>query len=257
MTSVADFDAGPLGASDAGACLRNALGPLRPAPKEAAGWLFGAGQLAMTAHDLALWDISVIDRSVLRPTSYRTQQTETLLDDGTATGYGLGVGIGRSNGRRRIAHGGAVSGYTTSNLVFPDDSVAIVAFTNIYPGGANAPGLVAERIANVLFAPSDTGGGAAREVARRIYDGLMKGTIDRARFTADANDYFTDQVLADYAASLAPLGPPAEFVAAGESLRGGLTIRWYRIRAGGVTMELTTMTRPDGLIDQYIVARAG
>ena len=63
MTSVADFDAAPLGDSDADAYLRNALGPLRPAPKEATGWLFGVGQLAMTAHDLALWDIAVINRS--------------------------------------------------------------------------------------------------------------------------------------------------------------------------------------------------
>jgi CubicO group peptidase (beta-lactamase class C family) len=57
MTSVADFDAAPLTETDAGACLRNALGPLRPAPKEATGWLFGAGQLAMTARDPALWDV--------------------------------------------------------------------------------------------------------------------------------------------------------------------------------------------------------
>src|SRR5213075_864791 len=58
MTSVTDFNAGPLGPSDAAPLLRNALGPLRLAPKEASGWLFGAGQLAMTAHDLALWDKS-------------------------------------------------------------------------------------------------------------------------------------------------------------------------------------------------------
>ena len=35
MTSVADFDAAPLGERDAEPYLRNALGPLRPAPKEA------------------------------------------------------------------------------------------------------------------------------------------------------------------------------------------------------------------------------
>src|SRR5207253_1335037 len=54
MTSVADFDAGPLGTIDAGAYLRYGLGPIRPAPKEGKGWLAGAGELAMTAHDLAL-----------------------------------------------------------------------------------------------------------------------------------------------------------------------------------------------------------
>ena len=257
MTSVVDFDAAPLSESDAQAYLRNALGPLRPASKEAAGWLFGAGQLAMTAHDLALWNIAVINRSVLRPASYRTQQTDMILEAGTATGYGLGVSIGVPRGRRRISHGGAVSGYTTSNQVYPDDRSAIVVFTNIYPGAEDAPGQIAERIANVIFAPADTAGAAARALARRIYDGLTRGTIDRALFTPAANAYFTQEVLADYAASLAPLGSPTEFAASGESLRGGMTIRSYRVRAGGVLMALTTMTSPDGRIDQFIVSRAG
>ncbi|MDH5198841.1 MAG: beta-lactamase family protein, partial [Gemmatimonadota bacterium] len=149
MTSVANIDAGPLTDRDAQPLLRSALGPLRPAPKEATGWLFGAGQLAMTAHDLALWDLSVINQSVLQPASYRTQQTEMLLADGTAAGYGLGVSIGTTGGRRLVSHGGAVSGYTTTNLIYPDDRAAIVVFTNIYPGAAGAPGQIAARVANV------------------------------------------------------------------------------------------------------------
>jgi D-alanyl-D-alanine carboxypeptidase len=257
MTSVADFDAAPLSERDAGAYLRNALGPLRPAPKEAPGWLFGAGQLAMTAHDLALWDIAVINRAVLRPASYRTQQTATILEAGNATGYGLGVSISAPRGRRRISHDGAVSGYTTSNHIYPDDRSAIVVLTNIYPGAAGAPGQIADRIANIIFVPAETTGAAAREQARRIYDGLTKGTIDRAVLTPAANAYFTQEVLSDYAASLAPLGSPTEFAASGESLRGGMTIRSYRIRAAGVLLELTTMTLPDGRIDQYIISRAG
>jgi hypothetical protein len=257
MTSVMNFDAGPLGPGDAGAYLRNALGPLRPAPKEGAGWLFGAGQLAMTAHDLALWDIGVIDQSVLRQASYRMQQTEMLLQDGTATGYGLGVSISEPGGRRRISHGGAVSGYTTSNEVYPDDRAAIVVFTNIYPGAAGAPSQIAGRIATIIFASADSASAAADAAARQIYDGLVQGTIDRTRFTPSASAYFTQEVLADYASSLAPLGPPTEFTPARQSLRGGMTIRSYRIRAGGVSMALTTMTLPDGRIDQYIVQRAG
>ncbi|HKA57997.1 MAG TPA: serine hydrolase domain-containing protein, partial [Gemmatimonadales bacterium] len=257
MTSVADFNAGPLSDSDAGAYLRNALGPLRPAPKEGKGWLFGAGQLAMTAHDLALWNIAVIKRSILKPASYQAQQAEFLLRDGTATGYGLGVGVGTGGGRRRIAHGGAVSGYTTSNRIYPDDSVAIVVFTNIYPGAAGASGQIAERIASVIFARADTGDARATEAARRIYEGLTKGTIDRALLTPSASAYFTAEVLSDYAASLSPLGSPSEFTLTDTSLRGGMTIRSYRIRAGGVVMDLTTMTLPDGRIDQYIISRAG
>ena len=258
MSSVADFDAGPLGPNDAAPYLRNALGPLRLAPKEASGWLFGAGQLAMTAHDLALWNIAVMNRKLLNGEGYLKQQSEVLLRNGKAAGYGLGVSIGLVNGRRRISHGGAVSGYTTSNQVFPDDGAAIVVFTNIYPGAAGAPGQIAQRIAEIIFAPGNTAGAAPLAQARHIYDGLMKGTIDRALFTASANAYFTEQVLADYAASLGPLGVPTQFTGGGgETLRGGMVIRSYQIRAGNVTMQLTTMTLPDGKIDQYIIERAG
>ena len=257
MTSVADFDAGPLGPSDAGPYLRNGLGPLRLAPKEARGWLFGAGELAMTAHDLALWDVSVLHHTLLRPESYRTQQTEVLLANGTATGYGLGVSVGENGGRRRISHGGAVSGYTTSNTVYPDDDVAIVVFTDIYPGAAGAPDQIAGRIANVVLPPTDSGAAEAREQARRIYLGLMRGTIDRTLLTADANDYFSPEALADCQASLGPLGEPTAFVARAQSLRGGMTIRSYLVRAGGVLMGLTVMTMPDGKIEEYLVERAG
>jgi CubicO group peptidase (beta-lactamase class C family) len=257
LTSVADFDEGPLTASDAGAYLRNALGPLRPAPKEGSGWLFGAGQLAMTAHDLARWNISVMNRSLLRAPSYQQQQTDMLLSDGLSTRYGLGVSLSAPNGRRRVSHGGAVSGYTTTNEIYPEERAAITVFTNIYPGAAGATGQIAARIAEVIFARSDSAAIAARDLARRIYDGLTTGTIDRALFTADANAYFNEQVLADYAASLGPLGTPSQFSATGESLRGGMTIRSYRIRAVSVVMDLTTMTLPDGRLDQYLIARAG
>ena len=256
MTSVSDFDAGPLGPDDAGAYLRNALGPLRPAPKEASGWLFGAGQLAMTARDLARWDLAVINQSVLRPASYKTQQSEVLLTSGNTTSYGLGVSISAPGGRRRISHGGAVSGYTTSNNVYPDDRAAIVVFTNIYPGASGASDQIAERIANVIFAPAAREADGARELARRIYDGLAQGTIDRTLLTPAAGAYFTQEVLSDFATSLAPLGSPTAFATTGDALRGGMRVRSYRIRAGNVPMSLTTITLPDGRIEQYILSRA-
>lgn len=261
MTTVADFDAGPLTPADAGAYLRNGVGPLRDAPKEAPKWLFAAGQLAMTAHDLATWDIGMINRAVLKPESYRAQQASMLLNNGTSTGYGLGINVGMANGRRRFSHGGAVSGYTTTNLVYPDDKAAIVVFTNIYPGGGGASGQIASRIASIILGPvsaaADSGAAAALQLARQVYDGLSKGTVDKSLLTSNAQAYFTDQVLADYAASLGPLGAPTEFSGGGPELRGGLVIRGYRIRAGTMVLRLTMMTQPDGKIEQYIVERAG
>lgn len=255
--NVADFDSGPLELRDAGAWLRHGLGPLRPAPKEGRGWLFAAGQLAMTAHDLATWNISMMNREAMSPGSYREQQTATRLSAGTGTGYGLGINVGMEEGRRRLAHGGAVSGYTTTNVVYPDDRAAITVFTNIYPGGGGAAGQIAARIATIILPRVDSLESAADAMSRRLYDGLMHGTVDRDLLTSNARDYFDVQVLADYGASLGSLGAPTEFTATGSSVRGGLRIRNYRIVAGGAILDLTMMMTPAGKVEQYVVQRSG
>jgi len=51
MKSVADTNANKLPPTDPTAYFRYALGPLHPAPKEGRGWMFAAGELAMTAED--------------------------------------------------------------------------------------------------------------------------------------------------------------------------------------------------------------
>src|SRR5205807_2255420 len=78
MKSVTDTDQEKLPVSDPTGYLRYALGALRPAPKEGKGWLFAAGELAMTPQDLAKWDISIIDQKILKPESYCELGTEVL-----------------------------------------------------------------------------------------------------------------------------------------------------------------------------------
>ena len=75
MTSVANIDQESLAETDPVGYQRFGLGPLRVAPKEGKGWLFAAGELAMTAQDLARWNISVIDRRLLKPASYGEMET--------------------------------------------------------------------------------------------------------------------------------------------------------------------------------------
>ena len=82
MRSVANVDRGPLPASDPIGYQRFALGPLHPAPKEGPGWLDAAGELAMTPSDLARWDIARIEKRLLKPASYKQQQTATLVHGG-------------------------------------------------------------------------------------------------------------------------------------------------------------------------------
>jgi D-alanyl-D-alanine carboxypeptidase len=252
MKSVSDIDQERLGATDAAGYLRYALGPLRPAPKEGKGWLFAAAELAMPARDLALWDISIIDRKLLKPASYQEFETEVLLRNGIGSNYGLGVSVNMMAGHRAISHGGEVSGFTAQNIVFPDERVAIVVLTN--QDASSAAGTIANAIAPLLLAPDDPAGPRKLEQARRLFAGLQQGTIDRSLFTDNANSYFSEQALKDFAASLGPLGTPQEFSQTNESLRGGMTLRVYRIKFAQQTLRAWTYEMPDGKLEQYQIA---
>jgi CubicO group peptidase (beta-lactamase class C family) len=251
MTSVSDVDSAPLGESDPTRYLRYALGPPRIAPKEGKGWLFAAGELAMTPRDLATWDISVIDQALMQPASYRAQQTEVLLTSGAGTRYGLGVGVNTADGRRVISHNGEVSGFTTENDIFPDDRAAIVVAVNL--DASPAVGQIASRIESILFAPAES---PTTAVARQILEGLQKGQINRALFTSNANAYFSETALKDFASSLGPLGAVQEFAQISQGLRGGMTLRRYRAKFAAKSVRITTFWMPDGKLEQFQVAAA-
>jgi D-alanyl-D-alanine carboxypeptidase len=252
MKSVMNIDQDKLGDTDAAGYMRYALGPPRVAPKEGKGWLFAAGELAMPADDLARWDVSIISQKLLKPDSYREFETEVLLQNGLGTQYGLGIDVSTQSDRRALAHGGEVSGFTAQNIVFPDDRVAIVVLTN--QDAARAAAEISRQITTLLFNHEDPAAVAKNEQARKIFEGLQHGAIDRSLFTENANSYFNQQALQDFASSLAPLGMPQEFVQTRQALRGGMTLRVYRLKFAKQMLRVWTYAMPDGKLEQYQVA---
>ena len=252
MKSVANIDEERLGDTDATGYLRYALGPLRRAPKEGRGWLFAMGELAMPAEDLARWDTSIIDRKLLDPASYRQLETEVLLASGAGTNYGLGVSVYSDGGHRALAHGGEVSGFTAQNIVYPDDRIAVAVLTN--QDAAGASGEIASGIAPLLLATTDKDRQARLDRARKIFEGLQRGRIDRSLLTDDANAYFSAQALKDFAASLGPLGAPKEFDETHRALRGGMTLRAYSVKLAKKSLRVWTFETADGKLEQYQVA---
>jgi CubicO group peptidase (beta-lactamase class C family) len=168
MTGVVNIDQEKLTDSDPIGYMRFALGPLRPAPKEGRGWLFAAGELAMTASDLARWDISLMDQKLLKPASYKELETTVLLKNGMATGYGLGVDVGQNRGRRTLGHGGEVSGFTAENLVLPDDRAAIAVLTN--QDAVSASGAIAQQLAPLIVEGEDPAAAAKLAQARKVLE---------------------------------------------------------------------------------------
>jgi CubicO group peptidase (beta-lactamase class C family) len=251
MDNVYDTDASKLPATDPTGYERHALGPQRAAPLEGAGWMFAAGELAMPPHDLALWDISMMNRSLLDPASYQQMLTPVLLKDGSATTYGLGVDLGKRDGHNIIEHSGEVSGFVSENVVFPDDHAAIVVLTNEM--ATNAASLIARRITPTVLGLPAAAPNKDEAQALAIFNGLADGRIDRTLFTKYCNAYFNQQTLDDFASSLKPLGPPLTFKQTTQEARGGMLLRVFTVTFPDRDLKVTTYQMPDGKFEQYLV----
>ena len=261
MTGVFNSDASRLPANDPTGYYQHALGPLRPAPQEGQGWMFAAGELAMPASDLALWNISMMNRTLLAPASYDAMFTEVKLKDGKGTGYGLGVQVGDRNGHRYIEHSGEVSGFVSENIVFPDDKAAVTVLTN--EDASSAAGALGRRIAPLVLGgasgmvSANAEAAAAEKRALDIFTGLQEGKLDRSQLTALCDGYFTQEAVEDFAASLKPLGTPTSFREVSEGKRGGMTFRVFNAGFPGRQVRVTVYEMPDGKLEQYLVIAPG
>jgi D-alanyl-D-alanine carboxypeptidase len=260
MTGVFNSDASRLPANDPTGYYQHALGPLRPAPQEGAGWMFAAGELAMPASDLALWNISLMNRTLLAPASYDEMFTEAKLKDGSGTHYGLGVQVGEREGHRIVSHSGEVSGFVSQNTVFPDDKAAVTVLTN--EDASSAAAALARKIAPLVLGQSSgtnaaDSAAAAEKRALDIFTGLQDGKLDRSQLTAFCDAYFTAEAVQDFASSLKPLGTPSSFKQADEELRGGMRFRVFTVSFPDRQLRVTTYEEPDGKLEQYLVIPSG
>ena len=246
MSRVTQDDSAPLSADDPGAYTRNGLGPIVSAPKEGRGWLFGAAALAMTPSDLARWDISLIERSLLTPRSYTAEFQPIVLRNGKKRDYALGLDVETLGGRLRIGHEGAGSGFLAVNRIWPTEKAAVIVLTN---NDWASPETLLDRIAFLILPPSPE---LAR--ARDLFAQLQRGSIDRSLFTANANQFLNEQVLSQMRTGLAPLGPARSIELERESKRGGMVTRRWKIQCRAKALQAVERSYPDGKVEQFTVS---
>jgi CubicO group peptidase (beta-lactamase class C family) len=261
MMGVRDQDASHLPPSDPTGYYQHALGPLRPAPLEGTGWMFAAGELAMSPHDLALWNISMMNRTLMKPESYDAMFTNVMLKNGKPTGYGFGVQVSERDGQQVISHSGEVSGFVSQNTIYPDNKAAVTVLTNI--DASRAAAAIARALAPIVLTASPTSDAsnatqaAAEARALKIFTGLQNGELDRAQLTDLCNNYFTGEAVQDFATSLKPLGAPQSFAQVAAEPRGGMIFRAFRVEFPNRRLTVTTYEEPDGKLEQYLVLPAG
>ena len=258
MRQVWDSDAKSLGDTDAEGYIRYALGPLRPAPKEGQGWMFAAGELAMPAYDLAQWDISIMNRSLLNAQSYNEMFAPVILKSGESSHYALGLFVRDTNGKTSYEHSGEVSGFVSENVVFPEEKDAVAVLTNqdASPAAAGIARALAPLVLGLKGAEFPAA--AAEKQAQEIFVGFEHGQIDRSLFTANCNAYFDQQAIGDFQSSLSPLGEPTSFKQTTQQFRGGMTFRAFSVGFANSPQQVrvTTYTMPDGKLEQYLVIPA-
>jgi D-alanyl-D-alanine carboxypeptidase len=244
-TGAADGAAHPAGS--AAGYTRHGLGPVIAAPREGSGWLFGAAGLEMQADELALWDMSLIGRTLLKADSYQAEFAPMVLKSGRATEYALGLDVESIGGRMRIGHAGGGSGFLADNRIWPEERTAVVVLTN---NDWADPADLNERIAFMVLTPAPE---EAR--ARELFDALQHGRPVAPLLSPIGNFYFTPRVLADLHSSLAPLGPMRLIELEHQSQRGGMTTRRWKILCSAARLEAVERSRPDGSIEQFMVVK--
>ncbi|HML17637.1 MAG TPA: serine hydrolase domain-containing protein [Bryobacteraceae bacterium] len=254
MHSPVDIGRDPWSDEDPAGYTTYALGPAREIPPEGTGWLYAAGELGMTAGDLALWDISLMNGTVLKPAFLRELTTEVRLKNGIGTHYALGLEVSTSGGHRRWAHSGGAAGFVSMNVTFPDDKISVTVLTNGEDGAASR---IERDIEGRMLAPmEDPRTAPALENAKKIFAGLQKGNLERDLITGDLASYFTPRALEDFASSLGPLGAPSSFTQSASEERGGMTYRSYRVRLTSKSVGISTYVTHDGKFAQFLISPA-
>ncbi|HEX8407948.1 MAG TPA: serine hydrolase domain-containing protein [Thermoanaerobaculia bacterium] len=155
----------PLGLIDTGVCGTSNLplpegyglfqGTAQRMPSPHTSVLLSAGTLCSTASDLARWSHLLATGHVMLPASYAAMTTPARLNNNTVvpSGYALGVAAQNMLGQPAVWHSGAIDGFQSFLLYFPNQDIAIAVVTNAFPAPAGGnPQLIAVAVANAALA---------------------------------------------------------------------------------------------------------
>lgn len=111
--------------------------------------LTGSGGLYTTVRDLALWDANFYDNRLGGGQALIDRMlTPGTLHNGDTLTYAYALTVGEYRGLRTVRHGGALGGYRSHILRFPDERFTVIALFNL--GNVN-PGDYAEKVADICL----------------------------------------------------------------------------------------------------------
>jgi D-alanyl-D-alanine carboxypeptidase len=107
-----------------------------------------SGAFVSNVLDLVKWDAALSSDKILKQSSREQMWTPVKLNNGQSHPYGLGWFLNPVNGRKRVSHGGTISGFRSEFARFVDDGLTIIILTNCR--SAN-PESIARGVASFYF----------------------------------------------------------------------------------------------------------
>jgi CubicO group peptidase (beta-lactamase class C family) len=103
---------------------------LATAAPENMNWIRGDGGLCANALDLARWTRLLASGGVVTPKSYDVMSARTPLSNGRDADYGFGLALAQPDGLRKVAHNGAMLGFSASAAYYPDAQLTLIVLAN-------------------------------------------------------------------------------------------------------------------------------
>ena len=134
------------------------------------GSVAGAGGIHSTMGDLKKWIENLLEPQVGTEDMIQEMTTSFKLNNGTETGYGLGLFVGEYKGLKRFEHGGADVAHRSMLMVFPEINAAVVTQSNF----SNFDGSIANKVTDIYFSDhfqeKENEGDTNEEIAVFEYD---------------------------------------------------------------------------------------
>jgi CubicO group peptidase (beta-lactamase class C family) len=108
----------------------------------------GDGGLMSSVDDLLLWDRNFYDDRLGKGALLKEMLTRGVLNDGEQIGYALGLEIGTYRGLQIVEHGGALFGYRTEVLRFPQERFTVLCLCNL---SSADPSSLSRKVADVYL----------------------------------------------------------------------------------------------------------
>ena len=99
-------------------------------PPENMNWIRGDGGLCGNAADLARWTRLLSTGRVIPRDQYDTMIAPTRLADGSEAEYGFALSVVQPDGARKIAHNGAMRGFSAAAAYYPETESTVVVLVN-------------------------------------------------------------------------------------------------------------------------------